>query len=148
MDIEAFRNCTCFNLRKAARAVTQMYDEALKPTGLRATQVSVLAMVVGEGPLTMTGLANQLVMDRTTLTRNLKPLMADGLVSTVSGPDKRQRLVQITDRGRQRFDEAKPQWSEVQNRLADALGYGRWTGLLGHLDIAIEAAQARDDDLS
>jgi len=147
MDIEALSNCTCFNLRKASRAVTQMYDEALKPTGLRATQVSVLAMIAGEEPLTMTGLANRLVMDRTTLTRNLKPLMADGLINNVPGPDKRQRLVQITDRGRHRFDEAKPLWSDVQNRLADALGYGRWTGLLGHLDMAVEAAQARDDDL-
>jgi len=143
MDIEAFTNCTCFNLRKATRTVTQMYDEALKPAGLRATQMSVLAMIVGRGPLTMTGLADQLVMDRTTLTRNLKPLIAEGLVSTVAGPDKRQRLVQITDRGRQRFDETKPLWSEVQNRLADALGYGRWTGLLGHLDLVIEASLAK-----
>jgi len=143
MDIEAFSNCTCFNLRKATRAVTQMYDDALKPTGLRATQMSVLAMIAGRGPLTMTGLADQLVMDRTTLTRNLKPLMANGLVNTVAGPDKRQKFVRITESGQQRFDEARPLWSGVQNQLADALGYGRWTGLLGHLDLAIEAAQAK-----
>jgi len=146
LDIETLNNCTCFNLRKAARAVTQMYDEALKPTGLRATQVSVLAMVAGEGPLTMTGLAERLVMDRTTLTRNLKPLLAEGLVSTAPGPDRRQRLVQITDRGLQRFDEAKPLWSAVQIRLADALGYGRWTGLLGHLELAVEATQTKTTD--
>ena len=83
MKVDLLENCTCFNLRKAARAVTQAYDEALKLQGLRATQISILAMLSELGPVTMTNLADQLVMDRTTLTRNLKPLLSDNLVCFV-----------------------------------------------------------------
>ena len=69
MDADALPNCTCFNLRKAARAVTQVYDEALKPSGLRATQFSLLSAVEIEGPVGVAALARMLVMDRTTLTQ-------------------------------------------------------------------------------
>ncbi len=72
--------CTCANLRKAARAVTQVYDQALRPTGLKATQFTMLATLSNRGDLPLSRLAEALVMDRTTLTRNLKPLVGKGLV--------------------------------------------------------------------
>ncbi len=134
MDIEAPINCTCFNLRKAARAVTQAYDEALKPSGLRSTQMALLTVVESRGPSAITELAEELVMDRTTLTRNLRPLMDRGLLEVVAGADRRQRPVAITAEGRAKLAEALPLWREVQSRLADRLGHERWTGLLRGLE--------------
>ena len=88
MNVETPANCTCFNLRKAARAVTQMYDAALKPSGLRATQFALLSVVESNGPAGITELARALVTDRTTLTRNLKPLLDQELLQVVDGADR------------------------------------------------------------
>lgn len=141
MDIEALPNCTCFNLRKATRAVTQAYDEALKPTGLRATQLSMLNVLSQQGPTTMTDLADALVMDRTTLTRNLKPLIERNLVAAVDATDRRRRPVALTPRGRAAQQAALPLWQAVQSRIAQALGPRRWAGLIGDLIKAVEVAK-------
>ncbi|MBT3658843.1 MAG: winged helix-turn-helix transcriptional regulator [Rhodospirillaceae bacterium] len=134
MDLTEPKNCTCFNLRRAARAVTQLYDEALKPTGLRATQMPILAMLDAIGSVPMTQLANALGMDRTTLTRNLRPLLAQKLVATTEGADKRQRRVEITAQGRRRLTDAEPHWRAVQTRLAESFGIPEWQNLMGGLD--------------
>ena len=126
-------NCTCFGLRKAARAVTQMYDQALKPTGLRATQLSLLFSVERTGPRGMAELAEQLVMDRTTLTRNLKPLLDRGLLKSVEGSDRRRRPIAITAKGRAALAQALPYWREAQARMTGGLGRVRWGRLLGDL---------------
>ena len=126
-------NCTCFGLRKAARAVTQMYDQALKPTGLRATQLSLLVSVEHSGPRGMSELAEQLVMDRTTLTRNLKPLLDRGLLKSVEGSDRRRRPIAITANGRSALAQALPYWREAQARMTGGLGRVRWGRLLGDL---------------
>ena len=130
MDVDSTANCTCFNLRKAARAVTQLYDEALKPSGLRATQFSLLTAVATTGPVVMTALAKTLVMDRTTLTRNLRPLLDQGLLEVVAVDDRRQRPIALTVLGREKLDVALPLWREVQSRLAEDLGRDNWGGLL------------------
>src|SRR3954465_8869802 len=89
-DIQAaVLKCTCFNLRKASRAVTQLYDEFLRPSGLRATPFSLLMLIRGLGPLRITELAEEAVMDRTTLKRNLELLQREGLVHIASGEDAR-----------------------------------------------------------
>jgi DNA-binding MarR family transcriptional regulator len=136
MDVTAPANCTCFNLRKAARAVTQIYDQALRPSGLKATQFSLLYVVDHLGPSGITELARALVMDRTTLTRNLKPLMEQRLLEIVEGADRRQRPIALTSRGRNKLAEALPLWQEVQARVAHDLGRGRWANLLRGLDEA------------
>ena len=141
MDVTTPVNCTCFGLRKAARAVTQMYDEALRPTGLRATQLSLLFSVVHEGPRGISELAKMLVMDRTTLTRNLKPLLDRKLLEVIDGPDRRRRPIAITAKGRDVLTRALPLWQEVQERLAFGLGRSRWRGLLGDLREAVELAR-------
>lgn len=123
------RDCVCFTLRKAARAVTQMYDEALRPTGLRATQFSVLAALADAGGATMTELADALVMDRTTLTRNLKPLIERRLVETVRDADRRRRPVAVTATGRAALRRALPLWRKAQARTVDGLQARRWSGL-------------------
>ena len=83
--------CTCLNLRKASRVITQMYDEALKPSGLRSTQLPVLVTLVSNGPKTVNQLADTLVMDRTSLSRLLHILVTRGLIKTTPGEDRRTR---------------------------------------------------------
>ena len=134
MDLHAFENCTCFNLRKATRALTQIYDDALRPIGIGANQVAILAIVSAKGPIPMGELAFALVMDRTTLTRNLKPLQQSGYLNFQEGEDRRQRLIVITDNGRHVLTEAEPVWKEIQTRIAKSLGLKKWSRLLGDLN--------------
>jgi DNA-binding MarR family transcriptional regulator len=133
--------CTCFNLRKAARVVSQAYDNVLKPVGLKATQFSVLATLDTAGPLPMTQLAEQLLIDRTALSRNLKPLERDGLVLLAGEADQRVRLVTLTPEGKRNFDEALPLWEAIQTDMVDALGRDDWARLLGGLGAAVDAVQ-------
>jgi DNA-binding MarR family transcriptional regulator len=134
--------CACFNLRRAARAVTQAYDEALRPSGIRATQFSLLAALALEGPATITRLADAMGMDRTTLTRNLKPLLKDGLVEMAEGSDRRRRRVGLTGRGMETLEQALPLWRAAQARVIDGLGTARWTGMLRDLERAIHVVHS------
>lgn len=131
-------DCVCLNLRGAARAVTRMYDEVLKPSGLKATQFSVLAAVATEGPASMTVIAKALVMDRTTLTRNLKPLMDRGLVKVGKGADdRRQRRIVITREGKAALAKALPLWKKAHEQIITGIGFARWQGMVRLLDETI-----------
>ena len=143
MDVTSPANCTCFNLRKAARAVTQVYDEALRPSGLKATQLSLLVNLARRGALPLTQLADALVMDRTTLTRNLKPLTARGLVAIEPEADRRVRRISLTDAGRKALDGAMPLWETAQRRMVVGLGDERWSGLLDGLSATVALVQER-----
>lgn len=134
MDPHAFPNCTCFNLRKATRALTQHYDEALRGTGLGANQIAVLSIVKARGPIGMSDLASHLVMDRTTLTRNLKPLVKTGYLMSKEGEDKRRRLISLTPKGRRALLDAEPIWKAVQSGITEKLGHAKWERLLGDLN--------------
>lgn len=125
--------CACFNLRKAARAITQLYDGALAPSGLRATQFSLLAVLRAMGEPTISRLAKAMVMDRTTLTRNLRPLEKLGLLEVIVGKDRRTRHVGLTALGRDRLATAFPLWREAQARVARGLGEARRERLLSDL---------------
>jgi DNA-binding MarR family transcriptional regulator len=126
--------CTCSNLRKATRAVTQAYDDALRPVGLRATQFTLLATLNGHGKMPLTKLSEALGMDRTTLTRNLKPLMRREMIRTENEEDQRVRMVSLTDTGKRVFEEARPRWEEMQMRMSQELGQERWSRLLKDLN--------------
>src|SRR5579871_1151050 len=91
--------CTCGNLRKTSRMITQLYDDFLQPSGLLATQFHLLGAVGVNASMAVTPLADQLGMDPTTLARNLKPLERIGLVEITKGPDKRTRIVRLTALG-------------------------------------------------
>ena len=138
MDTKKLReignSCTCFHLRRAARAVTQVFDEVLSPSGLRATQFTLLTALEQTGPVTVSHLAGLLGMDRTTLTRNLKPLEQQGWVEAVPGEDRRTRSLSTTSRGRAVLKKALPLWDVAQKRVVDQLGKKRWSGLMEHLD--------------
>ncbi len=136
-------DCTCANLRKAARAVTQAYDSALQPSGLKATQFTVLATLSRREDVPVSRLAEALVMDRTTLTRNLKPLMAKGLIDVGSDDDRRIRRLSLTDAGRRKLADALPHWQAAQVRLARKLGQEPWSDLLDNLSAAVTAVQGR-----
>lgn len=135
-------SCACAHLRRAARAVTQLYDEVLRPSGLRATQFTLLVALERSGAPPMTRLAEAVGMDRTTLTRNLRPLVRRGLARTRPGRDSRVREVELTDRGRAALSEAIPLWERAQGRVAAALGRPRMRRLLRDLDEAAGVASS------
>ncbi len=136
------RACACLNLRRASRMVTQLYDEALKPAGVRATQFPVLATIGSAGPISVNRLADRIVMDRTTLTRNLKPLERDGLIAVRPGDDLRVREVSLTAKGRKTLDRAYPLWERVQARLREKIGGSRVDRLLVDLQAAVKGLQS------
>lgn len=131
-------NCTCFNIRKAARAVTQLFDEALKPSGLNATQFASLATIATTEPITITILSQVLVMDRTTLTRNLKPLQKNGWVKVTPGEDRRTKTVFLTRSGKKVLSRAMVHWKEIQSHVVKTLGKGNWEELLGNLSLTVK----------
>ncbi len=137
-------NCTLASLRRSARAVTQFYDAALRPSGLKITQFGLLAAAYHNGPVAISRMADAMVMDRTTLTRNLKPLEKRGLIRVEPGADQRERIVALTAAGRTALAGAHPLWLEAQDHMVDGLGNDAWTGLLDTLGRAVAVARRRD----
>jgi DNA-binding MarR family transcriptional regulator len=129
--------CACVNMRRASRAVTRLYDRALEPSGLKVTQYSVLANVMRSGPINVTRLAALLVLDRTTLVRNLKPLEAAGFLKETATRDPREKALEITAAGRDVVEAAAHHWKGVQTRLRDHLG----TDLLDQLAVLVTALE-------
>ena len=123
------------------RVVSQAYDAALKPSGLRATQFTLLAVLARLGEMPLTKLSKILVLDRTTLTRNLKPLQAQGWLEVGREKDERIRLISITEAGRRIVAEATPLWRDAQTRVTEALGEIRLTGMLDDLNALVEAVR-------
>jgi DNA-binding MarR family transcriptional regulator len=122
--------CNCLALRQAARRVTQLYDAALAPHGLRTTQFSILVRLERSGPWSVNALAARLVMDRTTLGRSLRPLLRGRLVHMEPDPrDRRSRALSITPEGRARLDAAMPAWLGAQAEFDAAFGADRATAL-------------------
>ena len=141
IDFAKFSSCACLNLRKAARAVTRFYDGALQPGGLRATQFSLLCALAAAGSAAITQLARELVMDRTTLTRDIKLLEKMDLVEVAPGRDRRTRLVRLTDRGRVAIYRTVPLWEEAQARMVKGMGKKRWRKLMARLSGVVSLAQ-------
>ena len=136
-------SCVSFNIRKAARAVTQLYDERLRPFGLRSTQLSILGKTLALQPVTVTRLAEATVTDRTTLTRNLRLLEQQGHIQVGQGPDRREREVRLTERGRDVLAQVYPIWKEVQAEMATRFGSERLARLLAELSALVEVARPR-----
>ena len=125
-DIEAYAEvlatCTSLQLRKANRLVTQLFDEALRPIGLRSTQLPILVTLAAHGALAVTDLADGLVLDRTTLIRNLRPLQRRGLIEVGREDGGRMRRAALTAAGHRAVAAAVPLWAKVQTRVTDELG--------------------------
>lgn len=122
----AMEACNCLAVRQAARHVTQLYDQFLAPAGLRATQFSILARLKRAGPLSINALAKEMVMDRTTLGRNILPLQREGLIEIAPDPaDRRSKELRLTESGAERLRVAVSGWGEAQARFEAKLGAAR-----------------------
>jgi DNA-binding MarR family transcriptional regulator len=131
---EIATGCACRNLRRTARAVTQLYDDTLRPSGLRITQFTLLVAVAISEPVPITRLADALDLDRTTLARDLKPLTERGLLEITTGEDKRTRMVRLTVQGREAIARAYPLWQRAQARIVQGSGPDRWQAVAGGLE--------------
>ena len=114
--------CNCFSLRQATRRVTQLYDQALAPLDLRATQYSLLRQVDQRGPISLNPLAEIMVMGRATLGHNVRPLEQRGLLKLVVGGDRRSREVSITAAGRRALTKGHALWRRAQRTFEDEIG--------------------------
>ena len=128
------QNCACFNVRKSARVLTQHYDTAMQSVDLRATQFTILGVLSAYSGITVTDLADILMMDRTTLTRNLRPLENKGLVKTRAGDDRRTRLIELSKKGKNKLEKAIPLWKQAQKDVTDYMGQNRFTDFLTELN--------------
>jgi DNA-binding MarR family transcriptional regulator len=119
-------DCNCLAVRQAARHITQFYDQLLAPSGLRTTQFSILAKLRHLEPMTINALAQQMVMDRTTLGRNILPLERDGLIAVEPGKrDRRSKTLRLTEAGSARFRAATKAWVRAQRQFETAFGAER-----------------------
>lgn len=126
-------SCACTGLRQAARAITQLYDEAFRSIGYRATQVGILTTLEQTGAVTLSELAEQSVTDRTTLTRNLRLLEKKGLVCVELGSDRREHRICLTKKGEQVVQMAYPKWAAVQQKVVRRIGKQRHERLMADL---------------
>jgi DNA-binding MarR family transcriptional regulator len=122
--------CMCASFRRAARSLTQLYDAALRPAGLRATQFTMLQALSMAGEVTQGELARILAADSTTLTRTLLILRRHGWVAKRSGKDRRERRLRLTPAGAAQLRRALPRWQRAQAQLRDALGGIDWDRLM------------------
>jgi len=124
----------CFNLRKVTRAVTQFYDRHLESADIRSTQFTLLLTLTSASGKTLTEMAEGLVMDRTTLTRNLKPIEKAGFITTVKLSDRRTKGYVLTEKGRQAIEKGIPLWKKAQQQIVGQLGEPRYARLLEELN--------------
>ena len=130
--------CTCFRVRGAARRMTQIYSRHLAPTGLKISQFSLLGFVAARGPITIGQLSELLATDRTTLTRNLRPLLATGVIERAEASDKRRHELVATPAGRALFKRALPLWAAAEQEVRTAMGSKLTADLHGALDRSME----------
>lgn len=118
VDLSPTRGCHCLAARREARELTRLYEEKLRPHGLRATQFSILAALALKGPTLLTELADVLGLERTTLTRSAGVMERNGWIEDAPSDDGRARPLQLTDEGRGKVEAAFPAWKEAQDRVA------------------------------
>ena len=133
--------CACTSFRKASLAVTMMFDEMLAPCGLLSTQLAILVAIEVVAPPSLARLARELVMDSSTLARNLKPLEQRGLITKTPVGDRRRRSIVVTAEGRQLIGQAIPLWAAAQEQFIDQLGRDRWPRMRTDLGQSVEAAR-------
>jgi DNA-binding MarR family transcriptional regulator len=121
--------CLCANLRRASRALTQLYEDALRPLGLRATQFTLLQALSIAGEVTQAVLGHILAIDSTTLTRALDIMERRGWIAKHRGVDRREWLIRLSRRGEAKLQRALPHWRSVQQRLQTQLGNEVWETL-------------------
>lgn len=144
LNLNGTGTCASFNFRRAARAVTSLYDRAFEPFGIRSTQFSILVGVAKTQPTSISALSELLVIDRTTLTRSLRLLKKQGLLTISARAEKRQRFLELTPRGAQTLADSLPAWRAAQERFVQMVGADYWVNFrnelekLAHVAVALE----------
>ncbi len=133
--------CACGTLRAASRAITRYFEDALRPCGLRQTQMPILVMLVVHEQISVTQLAQQLVIDPTTMTRSLKTLAARGVITLKFGKGGHTQAVSLTPRGRALLTQALPLWEHAQKQFVTEFGPKRWQQLQGLLPAVQDVTQ-------
>jgi DNA-binding MarR family transcriptional regulator len=132
--------CACASLRRTARAVTRMYNQELRATGLELTQFTLLMALNITGETTQGDLGKLLALDTTSLTRMLRLPTKHGWIGVKAGDDRRQRLLRLTRSGRQKLQQSQPHWERAQRRLQKSLGEPSWSQMGGLLAEATRAS--------
>jgi DNA-binding MarR family transcriptional regulator len=132
-DLTSVENCACFNVRRAARVITQFFDAEVRRRGLRPTQTPILNALAARGRWGMVELSDWLGMERTTLVRNLRPLERDGLLKSHGGGRGGHVELEITEKGRRMLARTVPAWRSAQDKVVGILGQDRWSAIIGDL---------------
>lgn len=140
VDLTGTGTCAAFNLRRASRVVTQLYDAGLSSTGLRSTQFTILVATAKVQPASVGALAELTLMDQTTMTRNLRLMAREGLIEISARGAKREKLVRLSKAGERALAKAVPAWRATQERFVSAFGAGPWRDMRLALELAAGAA--------
>jgi DNA-binding MarR family transcriptional regulator len=133
--------CACATVRRAARAVTQLYDSWLRSAGIEGPQFALLSMLERLDGCTQSAMGQRFDLDKTTLSRNLKLLKRNGWIAIAAGEDARERRVILTPEGRRRLAAAKPAWKKAQEQLRGSMSRGEWNRVGQLLNALTRAAQ-------
>jgi DNA-binding MarR family transcriptional regulator len=137
----------CGSFRRTSRALTQSYEQALRPLGLRTTQFTILQVLARAGELSQGQLGEMLAMDSTTLTRTLEVMHRQGWIAQRRGEDRRQRFVRLAEGGKHQLDRAQPVWEQLQARLRHRLGQRTWDNLLQLTNEVANVIESQEDRL-
>lgn len=133
LDLSAVENCTCFNIRRVSRVITQFFDAEVRRLGMRPTQTPILRALQAKNGWSMAELSEWLGMERTTLLRNLRPLQRDGLVRAKGAGRGGHVELQITPKGRAAIAKTLPAWRSAQEKVVATLGKERWSAIISDL---------------
>lgn len=139
--------CMCASFRRTARALTQLYDQALRPLGLRATQFTILQALPLAGEVSQGQLGEMLAMDSTTLTRTLEIMGRHGWIAERRGADRRERRLRLAKAGETQFKHALPVWEKLQSRLRHKMGEQIWKNLLQLTNQATDLITTQGDSI-
>jgi len=149
MNLNGTGYCAAFSFRMAARAVTRLFDAAMQTSGIRSTQFALLVAIAKKQPVPIHVLSEILFIDQTTLTRNLKLMQKEGLLSVSPRGEMRQRFVTLAAKGEQALARSLPLWREIQSRFVQSVGSKHWEGFreelerLSHLAVKLEEPDIR-----
>jgi len=134
LDLHGTGSCASFNIRRTARAITRVYDQAFEDVGIRSTQFAILTGIAKTQPTSISALGELLVIDRTTLTRSLHLLKKQGLLSISNRSVKRQRFVSLTPKGEHTLAVSLPVWRRAQERFVQTVGADYWSNFRNELE--------------
>lgn len=146
-NIDYTQICVCANLRKKTRVVTQLYDKLLQPTGLKVTQYSMLANIDLQQSVSISRLGEILLLDQTTITRNINLLKQNGYVDLTRDPqDARTKVITLTDKGAEKLNEAAPIWQDIQERIINDIGLEKYNDFYETLKTMQKIIQSYDEE--